>query len=174
MPTIDELHRLMDVVLAKFRTLAPDTSGRTGAEEREEAYFKSFCAAFRALGYMRRTEEPDHKHYPQHWTDVAQILLRSLGDYTELSRAAFTCAALAHGDIPWTDWRIDGSVDSALRRIAGFSPDDLSEIESFAAGLRTAKFDEYISEDLLRRFWKRRNSQIISIVPQIARRLVRP
>jgi ATP-dependent Lhr-like helicase len=65
-------------------------------------------------------------------------------------------------------------VDSALRRIAGFSPDDLSKIESFAAGLRTAKFDEYISEDLLRRFWKRRNSQIISIVPQIARRLVRP
>ena len=63
-------------------------------------------------------------------------------------------------------------VRGALTKIAEFSPDNLCDIETFAGGLQTAKDDEYISEDLLRHFWKRRKLQTISLIPQLGRRLL--
>ena len=72
---------------------------------------------------------------------------------------------------------LDASVDQvkdALQRIANFTPDDLKQIEDFARGLCTAKFDDYIPDALLRRLWGRRNSQVISSIPEVARTLLAP
>ena len=72
----------------------------------------------------------------------------------------------------WT--RASDQVKDALQRIANFTPDDLKQIEDFARGLCTAKFDDYIPDALLRRLWGRRNSQVISSIPEVARTLLAP
>jgi ATP-dependent helicase Lhr and Lhr-like helicase len=67
---------------------------------------------------------------------------------------------------------LDASIDQvkdALQRIANFTPGDLKLIEDFARGLCTARFDDYIPDALLRRLWGRRNSQVISSIPEVAR-----
>lgn len=63
------------------------------------------------------------------------------------------------------------SVDAArggLERIARFRTADLDRLTEQVKGLRSAKFDAYVPESVLRRFWSRRQAAVISEIPQIA------
>jgi ATP-dependent Lhr-like helicase len=70
--------------------------------------------------------------------------------------------------IPDLDLR--GAKDASAK-LAEFTSDDLSQIEENALGLCNAKYDEYVSDTLLRRFWGRRNAQLIAAIPQVAQQL---
>jgi len=63
-------------------------------------------------------------------------------------------------------------VTDALRKLALFTKDDLAEVENGIVALGTAKYDEFVPETLLRRFWARRNAGIIERIPSIADRLL--
>lgn len=66
------------------------------------------------------------------------------------------------------------SIDEAkkdLARLAAFTSQDLARIEESALGLCNAKYDEYVPDQLLRRFWGRRNAHAIAAIPEIARQL---
>ena len=60
----------------------------------------------------------------------------------------------------------------ALSRLASSTPEDMAGIENGAFGLCTAKYDEFIGKELLRRFWGRRNAEVIATIPDVARRLL--
>ncbi len=106
MPSPDELKRLLAIVLAKFPRLAPDMTDRW-ADNNEIKFAGQFAAAFRAVGMMHRADKPDKKHYPSYFIDHGDDLLRALGPHAEIG-PAFLPAVLAWGDVPVSDWRIDG------------------------------------------------------------------
>jgi hypothetical protein len=108
MPSSSDLAQLLSIVLRKFPKLAPDTTDRW-ADNNEAKFAKQFEAAFRAIAMMHRTEKPDKKRYVQYFIDHGEDLLRALGPHAEIG-PAFTVACLAHGDVPISDWRIDGVV----------------------------------------------------------------
>jgi hypothetical protein len=108
MPSSSELKQLCDIVLRKFPRLAPDMSDRW-ADNNEVKFAKQFAAAFRAVGMMHRADKPDKKHYVSYFIDHGDDLLRALGPSAEIG-PAFLPACLAHGDVPISDWRLDGVV----------------------------------------------------------------
>jgi hypothetical protein len=108
MPSSAELKQLLAIVLAKFPQLAPDMSDRW-ADNNEAKFLKQFGAAFYAIGLMHRTEKPDKKRYVSFFVDHAEDLLRAHGASADIG-PAFLPACLAHGDVPISDWRIDGVV----------------------------------------------------------------
>lgn len=64
-------------------------------------------------------------------------------------------------------------VRKALVRIAAFGPTDLDRLSEQVAGIRTAKFDTYVPEPLLRRFWSRRHVQLLPELASIATSFLR-
>ena len=62
----------------------------------------------------------------------------------------------------------------ALEKLAAFTSEEIGSIENGAKGLCTAKYDEFVPDNLLRRFWGRRNQDAISTIPAIARTLLSP
>jgi hypothetical protein len=112
MPSTDELHRLRAIVAAKFPKLNV-TDGlifRGDAEQNEQEYFKQFCASFRALGALHRTERPDRKRYVSYWIDTCEDLLKAVGNSTSISGLPFIAAALSHGDVCYSGLFVEGSV----------------------------------------------------------------
>lgn len=93
MPSPAELLKLADIVRAHYPNFVFTDS--------------AFASAFRALGYLRRTDAPDRKHYASHWCEECEIILRSWSDGADIG-AAFLPAVLAHFDIPFSDWTADG------------------------------------------------------------------
>jgi ATP-dependent Lhr-like helicase len=61
---------------------------------------------------------------------------------------------------------------SGLARISGLRPGDLDRIGEQVHGIRSAKYDAYVPESLLRRFWVRRHSTILSELASIAAALL--
>lgn len=57
------------------------------------------------------------------------------------------------------------AVRKGLERIAGFRPSDLERFSEQVAGVQAAKFDTYVPEPLLRRFWGRRHA---ALLPELA------
>jgi hypothetical protein len=111
MPSTDELRRLCDIVFAKFPKLNV-TDGlvfRGDSEQNEAEYFRQFCASFKALGAMHRTENPDKKHYISFWMDLASDWLKTVRDSTSISGLPFIAAVLAHGDICYSGLFVDGA-----------------------------------------------------------------
>jgi hypothetical protein len=112
MPSTDELHRLRDIVAAKIPRLNV-TEGlvfRGDVEQNETEYFRQFCASFRALGALHRSEKPDRKRYLSYWIDACEDLLKSMGNSTTLSGLPFLAAALSHGDIAYAGLFAEGCV----------------------------------------------------------------
>jgi hypothetical protein len=112
MPSSDELRRLRDIVFANFAKLnvADGLVFRGDAEQNSAEYFRQFCASFRALGALHRTEKPDRKHYLSHWIDTCEDMLKPMGNSTTLSGLPFLAAALAHGDIAYAGLFTEGCV----------------------------------------------------------------
>jgi hypothetical protein len=111
MPSPAELSQLRDIVFAKYPRLNV-TEGmvfRGDNEANEAEYFKQFCASFRALGAMHRTERPDKKHYISFWMDLASDWLKTVRDSTSISGLPFIAAVLAHGDICYSGLFVDGA-----------------------------------------------------------------
>jgi hypothetical protein len=79
------------------------------ANNNEANFAKQFAAAFRAVGLMHRMPAPDKKHYPSYFISHAEDSLRALGASADIG-PGFLPACLAHGDVPISDWRIDGVV----------------------------------------------------------------
>jgi len=65
-------------------------------------------------------------------------------------------------------------VTDTLRKLASFTKDDLAEVVNGVVALGTAKYDEFVPETLLQRFWARRNAAAIEQIPQIASELLTP
>lgn len=57
------------------------------------------------------------------------------------------------------------AVRAALERLAAFRPSDLDRLSEQVTGVQAAKFDTYVPEPLLRRFWARRHA---SLLPDLA------
>jgi hypothetical protein len=101
-PTQNELHKLHDIVLAKYPQFSPQLSLRWASQEKQE-YFDGFEWAFERLGFIGRSATPDHKHYVDFWCSECR-------DWLRLHRpahcgnigAGFLAAAIAHGDICFT------------------------------------------------------------------------
>jgi hypothetical protein len=78
-PTNKELHSLLAVVLAKFPQLKPQ---HRDAEE----FFDGFEWAFERVGFLRRTDAPDVRHYVGFWASECRDWLASF-----LSRPSRRC-----------------------------------------------------------------------------------
>jgi hypothetical protein len=112
MPSQDELRRLRDIVFANYPKLNV-TEGlvfRGDNEQNEAEYFRQFCASFRALGAMHRTEAPDRKRYISFWIDHCEGWLKTMGNSTTITGLPFLAAALSHGDIVYAGLFTDGCV----------------------------------------------------------------
>ena len=128
MPSDEQLHKLLDIVLASYPRLAPAIelsfmqrlTLRNASKELadqikpdvkgiEAGFFKNFRACFVSIGGMKLMEEPDRRHYVSHHVEVARAWLRSFNINVEISTEAFIAAALAHG-VPYTDGNVDGNV----------------------------------------------------------------
>jgi hypothetical protein len=112
MPSTNELRRLRDIVFMKFPRLNV-TDGmvfRGDNEQNEAEYFRQFCASFRALGALHRTEKPDRKRYVSYWIDHCEAWLKTVGAPTSITGLPFLAAALSHGDVPFAGLFSDGCV----------------------------------------------------------------
>jgi ATP-dependent Lhr-like helicase len=97
------------------------------------------------------------------------------------STIAALCVALAAVGVKAEDNGIGITVQcklddvmGALRELASFTKGNLAAIEDDLVALRTAKYDEFVPETLLRRFWARRHEAIIRQIPEIAGKLLTP
>jgi hypothetical protein len=103
-PTDEELSRLREIV-TRYDPALGDCSHmgihRASQYQNETAWASEFRKSFMGIGRMYRLAEPDRKHYWYHFKDIVD---------TALNFGPFVAAILAHGDVPWTDWRIDGQV----------------------------------------------------------------
>jgi hypothetical protein len=106
MPSAAELKQLFEIASRRLDQLALpcDFSGRR-AEEKADNFFREFFAGFRALGYIGRAEELNHKHAVTYWISTAEQIMRELGASETLSGLPFLAAALAHGDVLYNDVR---------------------------------------------------------------------
>jgi hypothetical protein len=73
-------------------------------------WHRQFKLAFIAAGSFFRTAEPNRKQYAGHWTDRANVWLRSYGLRGHVETPMFILACICHDDVAWTDGRINGSV----------------------------------------------------------------
>ena len=122
MPSDEQLHKLLDIVLAVYPRLAPaielsfmqkltlrnatPETARTikpDVEAIKAAFFENFRACFVSIGGMKVTEEPDRRYFIGFHCDNARSWLKSYAVHTEIGVEGFICAVLAHGSIPYTD-----------------------------------------------------------------------
>jgi hypothetical protein len=106
-PTENELRALMKIAIARLAQMdcAPDFSGPR-AEEKQTEYFRQFCAGFRALGYISRSDVLDRKHALSYWVGVGEEVLRTQrADCGCQIGPAFIAAVIARGDVPFNDPR---------------------------------------------------------------------
>ncbi len=97
------------------------------------------------------------------------------------STVAAMCVALAGIGVKSEDnglgitvcGRSDDVMD-ALAKLASLTSDGLGAVENGIVALCTAKYDEFVPETLLRRFWARGNAAAIEKIPQIASELLTP
>jgi hypothetical protein len=128
MPLEGELHQLMGVALTAYPSLGPkielslmqrltrrnhpgladEIVPDTGAINAD--FFREFKAAFIAIGSMKRMDGPDRRHYVSFHGEAAQSWLRSHNLFADITTGSFIAAALAHGDIFYTDGTIDGQL----------------------------------------------------------------
>jgi hypothetical protein len=105
MPSDDQLLRLTAIAVGAYPAFA-DCSRmglhRPSPEQNRNEWNKQFKAAFLALGNMRRSETPDHKHYCHHWKDKCEDILRTLGRPETLYFNPWMAAVVAWGDIPYS------------------------------------------------------------------------
>jgi hypothetical protein len=127
MPDDADLHRLMDVALAAYPSLAPKIelsflqrltlrNHPTLADQVEPDakgivadFFREFKSSFVAIGAMRLKDEPARKYYVSHWTEAAESWLRAHNLFADITTPAFILAAISHG-VPYTDGTVDGSL----------------------------------------------------------------
>jgi hypothetical protein len=105
MPSDDQLQRLTAIAIGAYPAFADCSCmglHRPSPEQNRSEWNKQFKAAFLALGHMRRTNEPDRKHYWYHWKDKAEDILRVIGRPETLYFNPFMAAVLAWGDIPFS------------------------------------------------------------------------
>jgi hypothetical protein len=128
MPNDGDLHRLMDIALTAYPSLRPKIELsfqqrltlrnipsladqiKPDVEAISADYFREFRAAFVAIGSMKRMDEPDRRHYASFHVEAAQSWLRSHSMFADIPANAFIAAALAHGDVLYTDGAVDGSL----------------------------------------------------------------
>ena len=90
---------------------SPGSSVRAGGRsdrtmrQDEDDYAAEFAAAFRALGYLNRTAEPDAKKALSYWIDTCRVWLRARGLDERMTAGSFMAAMIAHGDIRWSSDR---------------------------------------------------------------------
>jgi hypothetical protein len=126
MPSDDDLHRLMDIALTAFPSLAPKIELsfmqrltlrnhpsladqiKPDVEAITADFFREFKNSFIAIGSMKLKDEPARKYFVGHWTETAQSWLRQRNMFFDITTSAFIAAALAHG-VSYTDGTIDGS-----------------------------------------------------------------
>jgi hypothetical protein len=128
MPSDGDLHQLMGVALTAYPSLAPKIELsfqqrltlrnipsladqiKPDVEAITTGFFREFKSSFIAIGSMKLMDEPDRRHYVSFHADAAQSWLRSHNMFFDISTPAFIAASLAHGDIPYTDGTVDGSL----------------------------------------------------------------
>jgi hypothetical protein len=96
LPDLKQMQKLMTTVAGEFPKWDPFS-------------LEAFRWAFTALGSRGRMETPDRQHASWCFVQHCESWLRSHGVATDIG-PAWTCAALAWGDICWVVWRIDGQV----------------------------------------------------------------
>ena len=105
MPSLAELKQLLAIALTRLTQMRrrPEFSGPR-AEEKKAEYFRQFCAAFYALGFITRADALDKKHAASYWIATAEEILRArkYGSVPELG-PAFLAAVIAHDDIDYND-----------------------------------------------------------------------
>jgi hypothetical protein len=107
MPNDAEMRQLLKFAIVRLTQMgrAPDFSGARG-EEKQDEFYRQFCAAFEALGGITRAPELDGKHSFGHWVDTAkEILRRADGRSVPELGPALLAAVIAHGDILFNDPR---------------------------------------------------------------------
>ena len=114
LPSDAQMGELFGAVTGKwprdFGNVAPDEFGR----------------AFKILATFHRQPEPDASHYVFHWTSAANVRLQAAQD-GEVSLLALLAAVLAWGDIPVTDWTLEGEgylLEFGLNEFTGRLPKD--------------------------------------------------
>ena len=102
-PTEKELRRLADIVVGKYPKLGARKSLRGLLGDEFDADFRDgFAWAFERLGFIGRTQEPDKKHYVEHWlNETKDWLAMYRPNHCGNIGAGFLAAVLAHGDISY-------------------------------------------------------------------------
>lgn len=97
-PTSAELRKLEALV---YR-LRPDLDLRADRDFLTLKHTRELSAAFLALCWMGRRDEPDHGKSTTWWADYARELLREGGIEAQIPNHILIAAALAQGDIPYS------------------------------------------------------------------------
>lgn len=112
MPTDDELRQLAEAVLRTFPSLAPDTSNPRWRDMNIDEFHRGFCASFRRIASLNRTDEFDTRRGIRYFVDEAEEWLRLRGVPTDVRWPVYVAAAIAAGDVPFV---LDGGPFVGLR-----------------------------------------------------------
>jgi len=102
LPNDQQLRRLADIVTAKFPRLGPDTSNARWRDMNVEEFHRGFCASFRRIASLNRTDEFDTRRGIRYFADEAEDWLRAQGRPTDIRWPCYLAAVIAAGDIPFS------------------------------------------------------------------------
>jgi hypothetical protein len=118
MPTDAELRALIAVVLRAYPTLRPRERRGQDFEDAEREYFRGFKLAFRGLAAITRADAVSYREAATFWIDETENVLRLLGLSVDFNDA-WLAALIAHADIPFTDFTVDGGERAFGLRLGG-------------------------------------------------------
>lgn len=152
-----------DRLLTEMRRVFEADEVPTYLDERARTFLSEGRTAYRRLGLGRSTTVNTGRDLHLFaWRgsatcEVLAVLLSMYGMQAEPHDLGVTLPGVGLGD-----------AHAVLRRIAGSTPEDFGSVAEFVGALQVAKYDEYVPEVLLRRFWGRRNEGILARMPALA------
>jgi hypothetical protein len=112
LPNDQQMCQLAEIVLAKYPKLGPDTSNARWRDMNVEEFHRGFCASFRRIASLNRTDEFNTKRGIRHFVDEAEDWYRAQGQPTDIRWPCYLAAAIAAGDVPFV---LDGGPFVGLR-----------------------------------------------------------
>jgi ATP-dependent Lhr-like helicase len=156
-----------DRLIEEMRRVYESDHAPTYLDAAAQVLLEEGRAAFRRFGlHETRIIEAEGNVYLFLWRgsvacDVFRTALTMVGQKAEVHDLGLTL----------TNARRD-QVESLLTRFAGMTIENLPPIEKFVGAIVTAKFDEYVPEAVLRKFWARRHRAEIIAIPRHAKELI--
>ena len=155
-----------DRLSAEMKAVLEDTSVPGFLDAAANGYLSEGRAAYRELGLDARSLVPAGKDthvFTWHGSDVNAVLGFAFAS------AGLDCALM---DVGVTVLGTPPDVVQAIMAQIAAAPPDIDAVAQFVENLRSAKFDEMVPEDLLRRLWTRSRQDVANRVAHLVQEMV--